>query len=198
MLKRRLDQKKKDNQKLRTFQAFDYAEKADIENLFLDCVDLCKKEHFKAENTTIGLRGQRLNQTAKGKGAQGVNYSLNGTIKEVNLDSRGKNLKGKMINDKNTLINIFQEMFGSNKAPLYETDIDQVTGGTQELTHTGIHGGVSVGLRAGEKHPAFQKSLQNFNVQHMKTEQKTLSKKLYASGNPLKMIKEYKTQSDGV
>lgn len=39
MLKRKLDSKKRDNQKLRTFQAFDYAEKADIENLFLDCVD---------------------------------------------------------------------------------------------------------------------------------------------------------------
>lgn len=39
MLKRRLDQMKKDNQKLRTYQAFDYAEKTDIENLFLDCIE---------------------------------------------------------------------------------------------------------------------------------------------------------------
>ena len=44
MLKRRLDQMKKDNQKLRTYQAFDYAEKTDIENLFLDCIEQCKKE----------------------------------------------------------------------------------------------------------------------------------------------------------
>lgn len=35
---------KKENQKLRTHQAFDYAEKTDIENLFLDCIEQCKKE----------------------------------------------------------------------------------------------------------------------------------------------------------
>ena len=58
MLKRKLELKKRDNQKLRTFQAFDYAEKADIENLFLDCIDQCKREHFKQENATVGLRGQ--------------------------------------------------------------------------------------------------------------------------------------------
>jgi hypothetical protein len=39
MLQKRLDSIKKENQKLRTYQAFDYAEKAEIENLFLDCID---------------------------------------------------------------------------------------------------------------------------------------------------------------
>lgn len=127
MLKRKLDIKKKNNQDLRTFQAHDYAEKADIENLFLDCVDQCKREHFKQENATIGLKNHGKPKDGlqnKPRVPQGVNYSLNGTIREVNLDSRGKNLKSKMINDKNALINIFQEMFGSNKAPLYETDAE--------------------------------------------------------------------------
>ena len=39
MLKKRLDMLRKENQKLRTYQAFDYAEKTDIENLFLDCIE---------------------------------------------------------------------------------------------------------------------------------------------------------------
>lgn len=98
---------------------------------------------------------------SKARVPQGVNYSLNGTIREVNLDSRGKNLKGKMINDKNALINIFQEMFGSNKAPLYETDAaDQVISGSQGIeSQLNIHGGIAVGGRAGEKHPVFAKSM---------------------------------------
>lgn len=55
MLQKRLDQIKKENQRLRTFQAFDYAEKAEIENLFLDCIDQTKREHFKSENAKPGL-----------------------------------------------------------------------------------------------------------------------------------------------
>ena len=47
--------RKKDNQKLRTNQAFDYAEKSEIENLFIDCIDQCKKEFFKIENVKAGL-----------------------------------------------------------------------------------------------------------------------------------------------
>lgn len=50
MLKKRVEQSKKENQKLKTFQAFDFSEKAEIENLFLDCIELFKRENFKNEN----------------------------------------------------------------------------------------------------------------------------------------------------
>ena len=63
MLKRRLDQMKKDNQRLRTYQAFDYAEKTDIENLFLDCIEQCKKEQWRDENAKVGFRA-----TSRGEG----------------------------------------------------------------------------------------------------------------------------------
>lgn len=55
MLQKRLDSIKKENQKLRSYQAFDYAEKAEIENLFLDCVDNVKRDHFKLENAKPGM-----------------------------------------------------------------------------------------------------------------------------------------------
>lgn len=49
-------------------------------------------------------------------------------------------------------------------------------------------GGVSVGGRAGEKNPGFTKSMQNFNYKQLIASENQ-SKKEYASGNPLKMIK---------
>ena len=41
---------------MRTYQAFDYAEKTDIENLFLDCIEQCKKEQWKGDNAKAGIR----------------------------------------------------------------------------------------------------------------------------------------------
>jgi hypothetical protein len=38
---------------LKTFQAFDFAEKAEIENLFLDCIEIFKRE-IKNENQRAG------------------------------------------------------------------------------------------------------------------------------------------------
>jgi len=55
LLKNKLENKKKGNKRLRTFQAFDYAEKVEIENLFLDCIDLSKRDHFKSENSRPGI-----------------------------------------------------------------------------------------------------------------------------------------------
>ena len=46
---------------------------------------------------------------------------MNGTIQSVALNSKGKNLRQKLVSDKNGLIAIFEEMFGSNKAPMFET-----------------------------------------------------------------------------
>lgn len=51
----------------------------------------------------------------------GVQFSVNGTIQSVVLNSKGKNLRQKLVADKNGLIAIFEEMFGSNKAPMFET-----------------------------------------------------------------------------
>lgn len=45
----------------------------------------------------------------------GVQFAMNGTIKEINLNSNGSNLRSKLINDKSSLICIFEEIFGSNK-----------------------------------------------------------------------------------
>ena len=42
---------------------------------------------------------------------------MNGTIKEINLDSKGKELKSKLVNDKASLIGIFEEIFGTEKPP---------------------------------------------------------------------------------
>jgi hypothetical protein len=42
---------------------------------------------------------------------------MNGTIKEINLGNNGKDLKTKLVNDKASLICIFEEIFGSNKPP---------------------------------------------------------------------------------
>lgn len=50
-LQKKLDSKKKENQRIRTQTAYEYAEKADIENLFLECIDQCKRDHFKQENS---------------------------------------------------------------------------------------------------------------------------------------------------
>lgn len=73
MLKRRLDQMKRENQRLRTYQAFDYAEKTDIENLFLDCIEQCKKEQWKGENAKVGFRS--ASRAASRQGTRGKSMS---------------------------------------------------------------------------------------------------------------------------
>ena len=62
--------KKKWVRKIRTVQAYDYAEKSEMENLFLDCIDHCKREHFKQEN--------QMDQSAQ---PEGIVFSVNGIIK---------------------------------------------------------------------------------------------------------------------
>ena len=75
---------------------------------------------------------------------------------------------------------------------MYETDAQGID--TQISNPFAISGGVSVGGRAGEKNPGFTKSMQNFNYKQLMAVENQ-QKKQYASGNPLKMIKQYKTQS---
>ena len=102
MMQKRLDSIKKENQKLRTFQAFDYAEKAEIENLFLDCVDQTKREHFKSENAKPGVAKEE-----KSNKQTGVQLSINGTIQAVNMNYKGRALKSKLINENQCLIQVF-------------------------------------------------------------------------------------------
>ena len=45
---------------------------------------------------------------------------MNGTIKQINLNRNGQGLKQRLLSDKNSLICIFEEIFGYNKAPQYE------------------------------------------------------------------------------
>jgi hypothetical protein len=47
---------------------------------------------------------------------------VNGTIKAINLNPAGKGLKQRLLIDKDALISIFEEIFGHNKAPMYEMD----------------------------------------------------------------------------
>ena len=149
-------QRKRDIQKLRTFQAFDYSEKTEIENLFLDCIDLQKKDYYKAESAKVSAPPVGKKSTSK---ALGIHYSMNGTIMEVALNNRGKHLKNRLITDKSSLVTLFEEIFGSNKAPLYE-----IEGPTDRLA---ITGGVSVGLRQGEQNTQYAKSMSNFNIKRL-------------------------------
>lgn len=55
---------------MRTVQAYDYAEKSEMENLFLDCIDYCKREHFKQETSQIDQPTP-----------EGIVFSVNGVIK---------------------------------------------------------------------------------------------------------------------
>lgn len=47
----------------------------------------------------------------------GVQFAMNGTIKEINLDPSGKDLKSRLVNDKASLICIFEEIFGTPQQP---------------------------------------------------------------------------------
>lgn len=54
ILKKQFAFKKKEAQRLRTYQAFDFSEKAEIENLFLDCMDHCKRDNIRDTNAKVG------------------------------------------------------------------------------------------------------------------------------------------------
>lgn len=91
---------------MKTFQAFDFAEKAEIENLFLDCIEIFKRESFINENQRLGnaslQRSQNGFQKNKDKlrnnevqsiNNKGIKFSINGTIEEVALSQKGIQLK---------------------------------------------------------------------------------------------------------
>lgn len=49
--------------------------------------------------------------------SSGVSFTANGMIKKVHLDLRANDLKQRIVNDKNCLIAIFEDIFGMNGVP---------------------------------------------------------------------------------
>jgi hypothetical protein len=94
--------------------------------------------------------------------------AINGTIKEVKLNPSGASLLNLMITDQPSLICIFEQIFGHNKPPTFESN-----GSTEQLGQ----GSSKVARMLSSK------------SQNNKSMQLTAN---YSSGNPLKMIKEYK------
>ena len=100
ILKKQLALKKKENQKLKTQEALGFAEKNEIENLFLDCIDTCKRELVR-EQISMPHLPTHPNIDIKEQNYQpGVKFSMNGTIQAVNLNSHGKSLKQRLLQDK--------------------------------------------------------------------------------------------------
>jgi hypothetical protein len=125
---------------------------------------------------------------------------MNGTIKEINLNSRGTELRTKLVNDKASLICIFEEIFGSNKPPNTLLGVrSEINFGAQSFSaaETNPRAGLksaSMAFRSKTRtaRPPLVKSMQNFNKNVDNTEiDRETSKE---SANPLKMVKEYKTQ----
>ena len=97
--------------------------------------------------------------------------AINGTIKEVNLNPSGTSLRDVMVTDQPSLICIFEQIFGHNKPPTFESH------GSAE--HVG-QGNSKVIRMMSSKTSQVNKSMQ-------------LTANYSSAGNPLKMIKEYKT-----
>ena len=113
ILKKQFQLKRKENQKLKTCQAIDYSNKTEIENLFLDCMDYQKRDYVKV----IGKPPKAKTETVQ----YGVQMAINGTIKQVNLNLSGASLRDLMVSDQPSLICIFEQIFGHNKPPTFET-----------------------------------------------------------------------------
>lgn len=128
---------------------------------------------------------------------------MNGTIKEINLDPTGKDLKQKLVNDKASLIGIFEEIFGSNKPQPTamlgaRSDTNFAISGFAAADTNQRAGLKSAGMAVRPKRsvrPPLAKSMQNFaDPQHMDyrdIDHETAK----GSNNPLKMVKEYKSQA---
>ena len=121
MLKKRFAASKKENQRIKTFQAYDFSQKSEIENLFLSSLETCKREFFKNQTSRAVLKGPSGEERDKGvTGNSGVEFAINGTIKKVHLNGFGVMFKEKLIQDQAALICVFEEMFGHNQPPQFE------------------------------------------------------------------------------
>ena len=56
ILKKQYAQRKKENLKIKTFQATDFSEKTEIENLFLDCLEATKKDYIKTQASKLAMK----------------------------------------------------------------------------------------------------------------------------------------------
>ena len=91
-MQKKLDTEKKTNSKIKNSMALDHSDKTEIENLFLDCVDECKKEVLRKK--TIASRSQ-----------------LHAGITQSN--ESGQALIEQIVLNKESLLGVFEEMFGN-------------------------------------------------------------------------------------
>ena len=92
---------------MRTSTAFDASEKAEIENMFLDCIEHCKRAQLKEDMISRPLRDTMSLQPPQ------------------NLTRAGFELRQKLVNDKDTLIAIFEDLFSPHmiqKAQMYPSN----------------------------------------------------------------------------
>ena len=78
---------------MRTSHAFDLSEKADIENMFLDCIEHCKRAQLKQDMISRPLRDSMSMQPPE------------------NMTHSGYDLRQRLVNDKDTLIAVFEDLF---------------------------------------------------------------------------------------
>ncbi|CDW90797.1 UNKNOWN [Stylonychia lemnae] len=94
-LQRRLENQKRNNLKIKNYKAQDYSEKSEIENLFLDCVDECKRDLLKK----------------KAMNASQAKFSNNMIVESTSSDHQA--LMEQVILNKETLITVFEQVFGT-------------------------------------------------------------------------------------
>ena len=96
---------------------------------------------------------------------------MNGTIKEINLDHTGKDLKQKLVNDKGSLICIFEEIFGTNKPPSsmlamrndHQATVSSFQAAAEVNQRAGLKSaGMAVRPKRSMARPPLAKSMQNF------------------------------------
>ena len=77
LMKKHFATRKNENQKIKTSQASDFSEKTEIEQLFLECMESCKRDQYKTANAKPGLKPPKPTGEAR---EEGVHFAMNGTI----------------------------------------------------------------------------------------------------------------------
>ena len=118
---------------------------------------------------------ERENRTMKEQKQMGVQFAMNGTIKEINLNERGTEIKNRVVSDKASLIAIFEEIFGQTKqaANIIGNRSTDITPGfdikafSYQQNMSGRMGLKSAGNHRQKRSikPPLAKSMQNFGVQ---------------------------------
>jgi len=87
---------------LRNVQAFEFSEKSELENLFLDCVEECKKDTAK--------RAQNQQMYGADNWNAQLLHSQQPTVDNMSLATRV--LLEQVCTNKESLVMVFQELFG--------------------------------------------------------------------------------------